>query len=196
MRHFIVWLNFLYLTLSPAVQLPSTAAIHAPVNGQAVQGLVEILGNTAVEGFSAYELAFMLEGDPTQTWFPIIRSTEPVEDGQLGEWRTSTLTDGSYSLRLTVEIQGQAPEIILVEGLRVRNYTAVETNTPAPTQTLAPGVLPTATATDLPPTPTALPGNPAELETRQIKNAAITGGVIAAATLLFLVVYSAVKRRG
>jgi hypothetical protein len=200
MRLLTVWLTFLYLTaFSPlpvsAQQGNPEIKVYSPVPGQAVQGLVEIVGNTAVDGLVGYELAFSFEEDSTQTWFVIRTSQEAIEDGTLGEWDTTSLTDGTYTLRLTVDIQGDEPTVILVDGLRVRNYTPVETDTPAPTATEIIGATATFTDTPLPPTPTSLPSNPAEVTEGQVNRALITGGILGMVLLVILGLYITARRR-
>lgn len=164
-------------------QFVSQVRLDSPKAGDAVQGIVAVLGNTDVRGFLSYELAFSFEEDAALTWFVIVESEEPIEDGTLGEWDTTTLTDGTYSLRLTVHLEGEDPVVILVEGIRVRNYSSIETNTPAPTSTPAPGLTATPTVTSPLPTPTDLPSNPAEIDPADVRGALLGG--IGAAILLF-----------
>jgi hypothetical protein len=112
-------------------------------------------------------------------------------------WDTSTITDGNYILRLVVTRQDQEPVIFLVEHLRVRNYSPIETDTPTPSPTLAPGDLPTITPTPepthtpVPPTPTPLPTNPAILNNRQFGMSAGWGILGALIVFLLLSLYLA-----
>ena len=202
MRQIIVWSLFLYLSLlAPNGQQAQFGVnITAPRAGQALQGLVEIHGSSAVEGFSAYRLDFSFADDPTATWFMITQSEQPVEDGTLGEWDTSALTDGSYTLRLTVARQGADPLVVQIEGLRVRNYSPIETNTPAPTpltaETLAADQLPSATPTPtMPPEITTPPTNPASLDDQQITQALVCGIIAGLLSLGALGLYSASRDR-
>ena len=167
----------------------------SPQNGEAVQGLVEIFGTTETDEFIDYEISFSLMSDSERTWFPVIYSQESVDEDTLAEWNTSTLTDGSYAIRLIINLVDQDPIIIIIEEIRVRNYTPIETPTPAPTGTAVPGELPTATASPVPPTATALPGNPAEIVPAEI-NSALTWGIGATVGILILLgLYSLIKRR-
>jgi hypothetical protein len=153
--------------------------IAAPTEGQIVQGLVLVSGTVSALGFSSYELAFAYAQDPTQTWFVLASGSQPVFEGELGAWDTTTLTDGDYTLRLRAFMLDGSLRETLVTGLRVRNYTAVPTSftlttTPivqfaAPTaQLIAPAA---ATATLSLPTPTPLPPNPASLRADSISSA-------------------------
>ncbi len=201
MRPFAALAVFLILS-SPRIpftrhqgQFGTVVNIVSPLPGEAVQGRVQVLGNTVVNGFLGYELAFAFRDDPTGTWFVIAQSTLPVEDGPLGEWDTTTLTDGFYTLRLTVQVNGAEPIIFIVPDLRVRNYSPIETNTPAPTVTLVPGVAPTATITPLPPTATPLPGNLAEITQGNLRAALVSGAVGGTLLLALLALYAYSRRR-
>jgi hypothetical protein len=182
MRALILLLSLLFplqvydlASVSPqqAAQLDQVV-ITAPLPGQALQGDIMISGNTALEGFAASEISFGYTGDSTGTWFLIQYSTLPVADGLLTHWDTTTITDGNYTLRLMLYISDGSQITLIVPGLRVRNYTPVETDTPTPlppSPTSGPGtplppsptpsVTPIPSATPLPATPTPLPTNPA-----------------------------------
>ena len=90
----------------------------------------------------------------------------------------------------------------VVKGLRVRNYTPIETSTPTPvtpTATLLPGELPTATPT--PPTyhhphPTALPPNPAGLVPGDVAFSLGKGALGVAGFFALMGVYGLVRRSG
>ena len=157
-------------TSSPA----QTVSLSAPVSGQALLGVVTVTGNSAIPGFSRSELSFAYSSDPTGTWFLISENQVAVENGILAQWDTTTITDGDYQLRLVVRLESGQQQIASVTGLRVRNYTAVETETPAPSPSPRPGntpeptSTPTPTLTPIPPTVTALPPNPAIIEPQDL----------------------------
>ncbi len=158
-------------------QALDSPAIQAPSPGAAIQGSVPIRGTIPAEGFEFAELAFSYENDPTGTLFPLANLEQPVIDGMLADWDTTSITDGNYVLHLIVfQTDGTRSEA-LVTGLRVRNYTAIETSTPAPTETPLAGSSPveTPTATPLPRTPTPLPDNPARLTSGNIAAGLIRG---------------------
>ncbi len=153
---------------------PPPINIASPLPGQALQGIVPIVINTNMEGFQSAELTFAYLDDATDTWFLIYESEQPVLDGELTQWDTTTLTDGEYSLRLVLTLQDESQVSAVVPDLRVRNYTAVETDTPIPTETPAlgdtpiPTNTPTSTRPPIPPTGTPLPPNPAQLTNQDI----------------------------
>jgi hypothetical protein len=183
---------------SPLLQtnIAPSASIDAPVPGQAVQGSVIIHGNTGTEVFQSYEVDFSYVDDPTQTWFLIQESTTPIQNGVLAVWDTTTITDGEYTLRLLISLADGSQMEVVVNDLRVRNYTPIETDTPTPTQptqiqvpgtlaaTVTPKVTSTYTLTPLPLTPTPLPTNPAVISSSQMlltlgKGVLLTIGIFA-----------------
>lgn len=176
--------------------------INSPVNGQALKGNVSITGSTAIENFNSAELSFAYSDNPTDTWFLIQVSTEPVRKGTLATWDTSTITDGLYDLRLLVVRQDGEPITYVVEQLRVRNYTPIETNTPTPvtpTSTPLPGdtpvptETPTPTESPIPPTVTNLPPNPAQI-TRQDLGFSLGKGALFTLGLFALIgIYLSIK---
>ncbi len=183
---------------------PMAAAISIkfPPDGQALKGKVSITGNTAVPGFSSSELSFGYSDNPTGTWFLIQSSSEPVSNGILIEWDTSTITDGDYDLQLEVELVSGESIVYTVRKLRVRNYTPVETETPTPvTPTLTPlpgdTPIPTATSTPtetlIPPTRTALPPNPAQVTRQDLELSLGKGALFTLGLFALIGIYISVK---
>lgn len=196
MKHIflILWLVLLFFPQPAQAQDGEQLTISAPLEAQFVQGVVTVTGSVTVLGFSSYELSFAYENDPTQTWFELTSSSQPVFEGELGSWDTTTLTDGDYTLRLRVYLLDGTVQETTVSGLRVRNYTPIPTATPtatftpvvqfaAPTaQLIAPAP---ATVTPSLPTPTPMPPNPASLARTSISSAMGRGAVLA--LLLFVI---------
>jgi hypothetical protein len=121
------------------------AILLSPAPGQALQGRVAVTGRLPADGFRSAELTFTYDQDPRQTWFLLAQLSEPAE-GELAEWDTTVLTDGEYVLRLLVEMEdGEQIEATTIPGLRLRNYSPVETDTPAPTPSPKPGETPVPT---------------------------------------------------
>jgi len=176
-------------TALAATPTPLPIAILSPKSGEAVQGLVRVVGDTEVPNFKRAVLFFGYAQDPTHTWFPLGRRTTPAREGLLARWDTTSITDGNYVLRLVVTTtDGKKYEVRV--PVRVRNYTPIETPTPAPishggSTPLPP--TPTATPQPLYPTPTPLPANTDILTVKQIGRATAYGAAfIALLILLFL----------
>jgi len=196
----LLWLNLLLFPLPVLAQEGDQLTISSPFEKEYIQGVVTISGSVTILGFSSYELSFAYENDTTQTWFELTSSTLPVFEGELGTWDTTTLTDGDYNLRLQVFLLDGTTQEIVVNDLRVRNYTPIPTATPTATSTpvvqfVAPTaqlILPVlATATPSLPTPTPFPPNPASLSESSISSALGRG---AAAALLLFVVFGLLLR--
>ena len=179
--------------------------IVSPHPGEALQGVVDVMGHTSITGFRSAEILFGYANDPSQTWFFIAESAAPVEAGLLAKWDTSTLTDGNYILRLVVNRTDGSPVVAIVSGLRVRNYSPVETSTPTPVSsptalaTSLPGSPnPTLTepppATTVPPTITPLPTNPAVLTQRDISSSLLRGAAGTGIALAGLGLYLAIRK--
>jgi hypothetical protein len=190
----------------PVEQAAPGAEILSPAGGQALQGVVAIFGTAGGAGFRSAEVSFAFQDDPTATWFLLRQLPGPLE-GALAEWDTSTISDGVYALRLQVFLEdGQVQEAI-VSGLRVRNYSPVETSTPtaAPAVTVtAPGdgqpagptPLPSATPAMFTPverTPTPLPTNPAELTAQDLGRSALQGVLVVFGGLLLAAGYMGLR---
>ncbi|MCU0484924.1 MAG: hypothetical protein MUC85_02320 [Anaerolineales bacterium] len=176
-------------------------SIISPQSGQAIQGLVPVMVNTMVEGFLSAELYFSYAGDSTGTWFLISQQDVAMSEAPIATWDTSTITDGNYILRLVVTAREREPIIFLVEGLRVRNYSPVETDTPTPSATLPPADLPThtpaptLTLTPIPLTSTPLPTNPAVVSVEQFGLSAGAGGLAAIVGIGALGFYLSIQQR-
>lgn len=169
--------------------------IEHPIPGQAVQGMVLIQGFSALEGFASAQVEFRYEDDQTNTWFLIQDQVPAIEGGVLASWDTTTITDGNYRVRLKVmRLDGSIAQVE-VAGVRVRNYTAVETNTPeAPEEITA---LPTVTVSPTPlivrSTPTPPPPNPISITEMELRGSALTGLAVVAAFFIIFGLYQTVK---
>jgi hypothetical protein len=193
------------ITLTPE---PARVVIRAPQNGQALQGIVAITGNSAVANFQSAEIAFAYHDNPTQTWFQIYSSSEAIAENTLAQWDTTTITDGVYDLRLVVTLQDGSQDVFNVSSMRVRNYTPIETATPTPVTPTAtpepgdtpiPSATPTATQTSIPPTPTKLPANPAEISRQDLALTFVKGALAVLGLFALMGIYAGIKqirRRG
>lgn len=186
-------------TITPT---PVQVSIQSPRDGQAVQGKVVIQGNTAIEGFKSAELSFTYSDEPVLTWFLILTTDQPVANGILAEWDTSTITDGLYDLELKVRLENGEVLTTRVTKLRVRNYTPIETDTPTPmtpTATQVPGDTPipsptaTPTETPIPPTATALAPNPAEVTRLDVFLSLGKGALLSLGLFALIGIYVSIK---
>jgi hypothetical protein len=180
-------------TVTPT-STPDLPQITSPLGGQALQGSHPIEGSIPIAGFAGAELSFAYQADATQTWFLIAELIQIPDGPVLAQWDTTTITDGIYTLRLVVTNVDGSRSSAIVTGLRVRNYSPVETITPTavtPSATPEPGDTPVPSATlvptltPVPSTSTPLPPNPAQIDQLDIL---LTMGKGALAILGFLCV--------
>jgi len=160
----------------------SPLAITSPQAESILRGQVQVTGRMDVADFSSGELAFSYDStnisgsDSAEAWFIIQTFSQPKADSTLAAWDTTILSDGDYALRLRVFHSDDTFEDVIVSGLQVRNDLPEPTETPLPSianpqlaSTLsAPAVESTPTVGILYPSPTSLPGNPAEVTTSSI----------------------------
>jgi len=185
-------LGVLCIVSQAAAQAPGYANIREPLGGEAIDGVVTIEGSASHPSFVSYDLSFSHSDNPTGTWFLIGDAVRtPVTNGRLGLWDTTGITDGFYTLRLRVHLSNNIVLESFVEGLRIRNSTAIETATPQPDRvTETPSIsLPTRT-----PRPTPLPfpgGSDPSTVLRTFKGGIIAGVVV----LLSLSIYLFIRRR-
>ena len=183
-------------TITPGTQV----SILSPDPGQALQGTILIIGEINIEEALTVELSFSYLDEPRDTWFLIQEVEEAIPREFKQEWDTTTLTDGQYTLRLVVTTD-QDQFIAYVPGLRVRNYSAIETNTPVPTLTPAPAdthaptETPTMTITPVLHTTTPLPPNPAQINPADISMSIGKGAFAALSFFALLGIYQYLQNR-
>ena len=191
---------FVLIALLAAVAARPVAAqvapgILSPRQGDVLQGVVPIRGSSDVTGFTAAEVSFRYDRQDNSSWFLLQQSSQPVNNGSLATWDTTTITDGDYNLRLRVYLADGSHSDATIPNLRVRNYTAVETPIPAQI-TLQPRPVPTDTLAVTPfPSPTALPVNPAVLTPVDISISLAYGGLGAVLLLGILGMYLWLRRK-
>jgi hypothetical protein len=165
--------------------------IDLPHPGDALQGIVEVRGSTKVANFQSAELSFQYMEAESDTWYLIQQNREAVEDGLLGTWDTTTIADGTYRLRILVVLDTGKTVEAVVNEMRVRNYSPIETETPDAsseqlTETLTPQTFPSPT---LPPTPTSLNANPAQVTPDQLGQYLLWGGLTTMILFLLVSIY-------
>ena len=189
-------------TARPFPVLATTLApiLSAPTPGQALQGIVSIVGSVELPGFQSFQLEFAYTSDQGRTWFPLAEGNALPVAGALAQWDTTTLTDEDFDLRLTVRLADGTALSSTVSGLRVRNYTPIEASTPTPTSAFGgasptPQQTPTARISPTPtPTLTPLPTNPARLTEQDLAVSMGKGAILVLGTFVAIGAYFALKR--
>lgn len=174
MKKLLALLPFLSLVI--AAQASQPVAISSPAPGDAVRGLVNIIGSTDAPNFVSAQLDFSYASNPTGTWFPLQALSQPVFDSPLYTWDTTAISDGDYVLRLRVFIADGTVQEVTVP-ISIRNDagptpTLEATSTPESVTVLIPTpflLAASPTPTDVPrPTPSPLPTNPVALNHNQV----------------------------
>lgn len=81
--------------------IPGQIMITAPEpGGDPLSGTVEITGTANVPNFGFFKYEVTQRG--SQNWATISAEREPVVNGVLGQWNTTSLSNGDYFLRLVI----------------------------------------------------------------------------------------------
>ncbi|MDW8318493.1 MAG: hypothetical protein RMN53_11720 [Anaerolineae bacterium] len=145
--------------------LQQRAAITSPAPQARVRGVVSISGSAMHPEFERYELYYTIE--PGENWVFIGEAKyQQVESGPLGTWDTTSLPDGTYSLRLRVVRRDGNYDEAYARNIVVANQAPPEP-TPTPTLAALPTLPPPVAAPGATPTPEPTP-TPATVELPEI----------------------------
>jgi hypothetical protein len=186
-RFSVIFILFLMLYLPAKVLADGDVAILSPKPGEGIKGRVVVSGYIKVSNYTGYEMDFSDEGNAAPGWYPIISGTKLADDGVLGIWDTTGISDGNYSLRLVVTLKDGSTSTQTITGLRVRNYSTMETSTPG--KELQVTIVPTIQPTSLLPTAqkTVQPAkNPAAITSGKFQMTIVIGIVLGFIITFFL----------
>lgn len=132
-----IWMRFcfafLIMTGMASMPLQTTSIwIENPASGDALQGQVSINGGYQIAEAKELEVSFRFQDSDLQNWFVISRIVQPADGKIFILWDTTTIADGTYSLRVRLLMQNGESDELIIPDLRVRNYSIIETNTPVP----------------------------------------------------------------
>jgi hypothetical protein len=177
---------------------PGIPQIHNPRSGAVLQGVIAIWGSTDLAGYDHHQISFNYSDSHEDTWFLIAKSDSKVSDGELATWDTTTVADGNYKIRLEVFlINGNSNEIV-VDNLRVRNYTPIETETNTPLIIKGEGIEETVTTSSGTLNPDINHGkekNPLTVSMELFYKSLAGGAIISFSIFLFLTIYSVFRRK-
>ena len=156
----VLWLAlFSGAAAAPHRQGEDMAIITKPTSNSVIQGSVEIRGSADHPSFQFYIIEYSPEPVSGDQWHIVGQIQEsPVVNGLLERWDTTSIADGSYTLRLrVVRLDGNYSEYF-VQQVVISNSQPIPTDTPtgeAITVTAtSPYIVLTPTSTPLPATPT------------------------------------------
>ena len=184
-----------FVLLSIAVQGVSPVAITSPHAGDILRGSITVAGTTDVPDFLSAQLDFKYASSDAENWFALQTLSQPTLDSVLYTWDTTSITDGSYILRLQVFLTDGTSQEVTVP-ITILNDSTIPTPTVTPTstpETILLGQVPTPfllaaspTPTDVPrPTPTPLPVNPISLNQSEIYASLTRGALVIIGLFIF-----------
>ncbi len=190
-----IFLAIVVLTVvSTMAAAPLTGVeIQTPQAFDVLKGSVEVKGSVTESGFISASLYYAYADTTVETWFLIRSISQPVNDGLLATWDTSSISDGNYKLKLAVLRENGEIQEVVVDHLQVRNYTSAQVVTP--TQADAVEVLPTATVIPGQPalTATAYPDNRASVTVTNIANEIKNGLIVGIFCILAIGIYTLIR---
>jgi len=87
---------------------PEQINLSTPVDGDEVNGVVTLIGTTDIPNFGFYKYEIARPGE--SVWLPIQVGDQVKRNEELGTWDTTSLTPGTYALRLIV-VDNQGNEL-------------------------------------------------------------------------------------
>jgi len=192
-------LSLINVWFSPFPQL-DLVRIQSPLDGEYLQGSVQIIGTVTGNGLQTAEISFRYQDSQTQSWFVISQTTSPVVDDIIATWDTSTIADGVYQIRVLAVFENGREQEEIINNLNVRNYTPFD-----PIKTENPEVLSTenlqnqiviveATPT-LRASPTPMPPNEMVISQSQFITTAIQGGILGVLFLFVIALFIIIRGR-
>jgi len=99
--------------------VPGEIMLTAPRPGEEISGTVTLTGTADTLNFGFYKYEIAPQG--TTNWITISAGAQPVKDGDLGLWDTTSTTNGDYFLQLVIlDNVGQTLEPCVI-AVRVTN---------------------------------------------------------------------------
>lgn len=176
------------------------ARIQSPNNGDVLQGRIDIIGTATGIGFQYAEISFRFQKNDSGSWFLISQVGEPKIEGFLTSWDTSTIVDGDYQLKIQAFYEDGHNVESIIDDLRIRNYSAIETiippiETPLNQESTKIAAYPAQETLSTRQYATPLPKNELIIEESDIIVYAIRGAVIGVLSLIVLSLWLLIRRR-
>lgn len=181
----------IFLLLPVQHDVPSVE-VSSPLDGQTLQGSVPITGTVSSIGFASGAVYYTYNQTEDSSWFLISNISQPVNNGTLAIWDTSTISDGDYQIKVEVKYQDGSVLTKIIKGLLVRNYTqaaaaqstAVDISTPVNSTT------PQVEGTQPAKIPSVYSTNEIAVANAKINNSLLTGALVGGGCLLLLGIYA------
>lgn len=192
-------LSLMNVWFSPLPQL-DLVRIQSPLDGDFLQGTVQIIGTATGTGLQTIEISFRYQDSQSQSWFVINKSTTPVVDDIIATWDTSTIADGVYQIRVLAIFENGREQEKIVNNLNVRNYTAfdpIKTENPEvlSTENLQNQIVTVEATPTLRSSPTPMPPNEMVISQSQFIATAIQGGILGVLFLFVIALFILIRSR-
>lgn len=185
---YLILLVFFLTSMTPGLY------ITYPEPEGLVSGIVEVRGSVPATNFKEAKLEYAYSNSATGTWFLIAKLDQVIQDDILAKWDTTTISDGTYMLRLKILYRDGKSDEIKVKNIRVANYTYTG-QTPVGAIPTSPDSSVITDKTQEPEIlPTPLPLNPASISDDQFKNSLYLGSAVAVAGFVLLGIYLGLRR--
>lgn len=192
-------LSLINVWFSPFPQL-DLVRIESPVDGEYLQGSVQIIGTVTGTGLQTVEISFRYQDSQSQSWFVISQTNFLVVDDIIATWDTSTIADGVYQIKVLAVYENGREQEKIINNLNVRNYTPFE-----PIKTENPEVLSTEnrqnqivtieTTPTLRSSLTPMPPNEMVISKSQFVTTAIQGGILGVLFLFVIALFIIIRSR-
>jgi len=162
--------------------------ILSPADQQVLQGVIEVQARISTDEVRSFELLFGYSGEMDQrNLFLLAQGNAFPEEQPLYRWDTTLIPDGNYRLVLRVYFSNGEKREAVVDGVKVRNYSPVESPTASDLIVSTEPVLETPSNTPMPAlfTPTPPRPNPGSIQPIQWTGSVVRG--LAVSLLLFVV---------
>ena len=192
-------LSLMNVWFSPFPQL-DLVRIQSPVDGEYLQGSVQIIGTVTGTGLQSAEISFRYQDSQSQSWFVISQISSPIVDDMIATWDTSTIADGMYQIRVLAVFENGRELEEIINNLSVRNYTPfdlIKTENPEAisTENLQNQIATVEVTQTLRPSPTVMPPNEMIITQSQFSTTAIQGGILGVLFLLVIALFIIIRNR-
>lgn len=192
-------LSLLNVWFSPFPQL-DLVRIQSPVDGEYLQGSVQIIGTVTGTGLQSAEISFRYQDSQSQSWFVISQISSTVVDDMIATWDTSTIADGMYQIKVLAVFENGRELEEIINNLNVRNYTPfdlIKTENPEAisTENLQNQLATVEVTQTLRPSPTVMPPNEMIITQSQFITTAIQGAILGVLFLLVIALFIIIRNR-
>ena len=192
-------LSLMNVWFSPFPQL-DLVRIQSPVDGEYLQGNVQIIGTVTGTGLQTADISFRYQDSQSQSWFVISQTTSPVVDDIIATWDTSTIADGVYQIRVLAVFENGRELEEIINNLNLRNYTPfdpIKTENPEliSTEYLQNQIVTDAATPTLSASPTPMPPNEMVISQSQFITTAIQGGILGVLFLFVIALFIIIRGR-